>query len=132
MIAPLLIGRWLVLVNYLEGSFIHGKYSVIGLHVNPFKPHTGTKTSVLFFQKWNDDPKSQHDCPKVEDYPIFFATSEQSGRDNSGDYLCKIGEDGRAMLDGHGHLVIDHDLDEIAAALIEFAQAQKFSFWRDG
>lgn len=29
--------------------------AVVGLHVNTFKPHTGTKTSVLFVQKWFDD-----------------------------------------------------------------------------
>ena len=28
--------------------------AVIGLHGNSFKPHTGTKTSVLFVQKWDD------------------------------------------------------------------------------
>ena len=55
---------------------------VVGLHVNTFKPHTGTKTSVLFVQKW--DKKL---CPKKEDYPIFFAVSEQSGKDNSGDSI---------------------------------------------
>ena len=26
--------------------------AVVGLHVNTFKPHTGTKTSVLFLQKY--------------------------------------------------------------------------------
>src|SRR5205085_11964909 len=29
--------------------------AVVGLHGNTFKPHTGTKTSVLLVQKWNDD-----------------------------------------------------------------------------
>ena len=29
--------------------------AVVGLHPNSFKPHTNTKTSVLFVQKWNDD-----------------------------------------------------------------------------
>jgi len=106
--------------------------AVVGLNVNTFKPYTGTKTSVLFLQKWNDDKKSNHYCPKVEDYPIFFATSEKSGKDNSGEYLCKIGEDGKAMLDNHGHLVIDHDLDEIADAFVDFAKQQQFSFWREG
>ncbi len=43
--------------------------AVVGLHGNVFKPHTGTKTSVLFVQKWDDEL-----CPKKEDYPIFFAT----------------------------------------------------------
>jgi type I restriction enzyme M protein len=28
--------------------------AVVGLHVNTFKPHTGTKTSVLFLQKYTD------------------------------------------------------------------------------
>ena len=44
--------------------------AVVGLHGNVFKPHTGTKTSVLFVQKWDDEM-----CPKKEDYPIFFAIS---------------------------------------------------------
>ena len=30
--------------------------AVVGLHPNTFKPHTGTKTSVLFVQTWNEDP----------------------------------------------------------------------------
>jgi len=29
--------------------------AVVGLHVNTFKPHTGTKTSVLFLQKWAEN-----------------------------------------------------------------------------
>ena len=41
--------------------------AVVGIHGNVFKPHTGTKTSVLFVQKWDDAL-----CPKKEDYPIFF------------------------------------------------------------
>jgi type I restriction enzyme M protein len=96
--------------------------AVVGLHVNTFKPHTGPKTSVLFLQKWNNDKKSKHYCPKVEDYPIFFATSERSSKDNSGEYLCRIGEDGKAMLGDHGHLVIDDDLNEIADAFVDFAR----------
>jgi predicted DNA-binding helix-hairpin-helix protein len=55
--------------------------AVVGLNVNTFKPHTGTKTSVLFVQKWNNDAKAGPLCPKVEDYPIFFAVSEKSGKD---------------------------------------------------
>ncbi|WP_353932738.1 N-6 DNA methylase [Okeanomitos corallinicola TIOX110] len=102
--------------------------AVVGLHVNTFKPHTGTKTSVLFLQKWNDDPNSQHYCPKIKDYPIFFATSENSGKDNSGEYIYKPGKDGRPRIDDHGHMIIDHDLNEIRSAFIDFAKKQKFSF----
>jgi type I restriction enzyme M protein len=29
--------------------------AVVGLHGNTFKPHTGTKTSVLFVQKWTEE-----------------------------------------------------------------------------
>lgn len=33
--------------------------AVVGLHVNTFKPHTGTKTSVLFLQKYTDEEKKK-------------------------------------------------------------------------
>ncbi|GMB90367.1 hypothetical protein NHP190002_10590 [Helicobacter ailurogastricus] len=56
--------------------------AVVGLHPNVFKPHTGTKTSVLFVQKWDD--KS---FPKQEDYNIFFATMQEPSKDNSGDKI---------------------------------------------
>lgn len=56
--------------------------AVVGLHGNVFKPHTGTKTSVLFVQKWDDVL-----CPKKEDYPIFFATMQKPSKDNSGDKI---------------------------------------------
>lgn len=58
--------------------------AVVGLHGNVFKPHTGTKTSVLFVQKWNDDPTKGPLCPKKDDYPIFFATMREPSKDNSG------------------------------------------------
>jgi type I restriction enzyme M protein len=114
--------------------------AVVGLHGNVFKPHTGTKTSVLFVQKWDDKL-----CPKKEDYPIFFATMQEPSKDNSGDkiYLRKkdfeqfqiqpetpvpeqqeldMAEEQRAfyvktakdldefVLDEHDHLVVNHDL----------------------
>jgi len=33
--------------------------SAVGLHGNTFKPHTGTKTSVLFLQKYTDEEKEE-------------------------------------------------------------------------
>jgi len=33
--------------------------AVVGLHGNSFKPHTGTKTSVLFLQKYTNDEKTK-------------------------------------------------------------------------
>ncbi|HAS3567706.1 TPA: N-6 DNA methylase [Vibrio cholerae] len=63
--------------------------AVVGLHGNVFKPHTSTKTSVLFIQKWNDDPAAGPLCPKVDDYPIFFATMQEPSKDNSGDKIYR-------------------------------------------
>lgn len=107
--------------------------AVVGLHGNVFKPHTGTKTSVLFVQKWDDKL-----CPKVDDYPIFFATMQEPSKDNSGDKIYVRKKDfiksttkvadvemvaeavdhyetapqnlDEYLLDTHGHLIIKHDL----------------------
>jgi len=95
---------------------------VVGLHVNTFKPHTGTKTSVLFLQKWEDEP--------LKDYPIFMAVSKKAGKDNSGEYVYKKDTKGNFVHDNKFKKVLDHDLDEIAEKFIKFAKEQKFSFWR--
>jgi type I restriction enzyme M protein len=107
--------------------------AVVGLHGNVFKPHTSTKTSVLFIQKWDDKL-----CPKVDDYPIFFATMQEPSKNNSGDkiYVKKKDYPDAAvitgnieevaepidnydenpenlndyLLDNHGHLIVKHDL----------------------
>ena len=65
------------------------------------------------------------------DYPIFFAVSEKPGKDNSGEPIYKRDENGELMLDRHGHLVIDHDLDEIAEEFKRYAVEQNFDFWTD-
>jgi type I restriction enzyme M protein len=65
------------------------------------------------------------------DYPIFFAVSEKGGKDNSGEPIYKKDANGELMLDEHGHLIVDHDLDEIAKDFIAFAKEQRFYFWRE-
>ena len=107
--------------------------AVVGLHGYTFKPHTGTKTSVLFVQKWDDRL-----CPKVEDYPIFFAVSEKSGKDTSGEYVFLKNGEGKSKLDKYGHLIVDHDLHNhngelpngVAETFIEWAKKEKLSFWK--
>lgn len=104
--------------------------AVVGLHGNVFKPHTGTKTSVLFVQKWDEEL-----CPKVDDYNIFFATMQEPSKDNSGDKIYVVKDD-KPLLDSHGHLIVKHDLfnhegltqDGIVEAFIEFAKKEKLSF----
>jgi type I restriction enzyme M protein len=114
--------------------------AVVGLHGNVFKPHTGTKTSVIFLQKWNNDPAVGELCCRVDDYPIFFATMREPSKDNSGDKIFVKQKDmaqwaagetafpencvaeavdrydvtprdlGEFVLDEHEHLVVKHDL----------------------
>ncbi len=109
--------------------------AVVGLHGNVFKPHTGTKTSVILLQKWTDKNGIN---PRKEDYPIFFATMQEPSKDNSGDKIYVKHKDLRKnlieqvtlntvaetpakyntapkdldtlVLDEHGHLIIKHDL----------------------
>jgi type I restriction enzyme M protein len=113
--------------------------AVVGLHGNTFKPHTGTKTSVLFVQKWDEAL-----CPRKDDYNIFFATQKVAGKDNSGEKIYEtetVVENGietvRRKLDKHGHPIVKHDLyntdgltqNGIAEAFIEFAKKEKLSFF---
>ena len=103
--------------------------AVVGLHADTFKPSTSIKASVLFLQKWNNDPERGPFCPKIDDYPVFFATSEQSGKDNAGNYIYLTNNDGSPIIkhDLHNH---DGELpDGIAEAFIEWAKREELSFW---
>jgi type I restriction enzyme M protein len=104
--------------------------AVVGLDGNTFKPHTGTKTSVLFVQKWDEDQDSPTYNPKTDDYNIFMAVSGQSGKDNSGDEIYEVDENGDRILDEHNHLIQDHDLDDIAYAFEKWAKEEGLSFWK--
>ena len=111
--------------------------AVVGLHPNTFKPHTGTKTSVLFVQKWNEDPAAGPLCSNVEDYNIFFATQQVESVNNRGEKVYVKRDDGRPLRDDHGHFVVAHDLfnhdgktqDGVAEAFREFAAAESLSFF---
>ncbi len=111
--------------------------AVVSLHPNTFKPHTGTKTSVLFLQKWNADPAQGPLCPQMDDYPIFMAVSDKGGKNNSGDYVYLKNSNGQYKLDKNGHMAVDHDLhsqegelpDGIAEAFVAWAKGERLSFW---
>jgi type I restriction enzyme M protein len=112
--------------------------AVVGLHPNTFKPHTGTKTSVLFVQKWNGDREVGPLCPRQDDYNVFFATQQVESVNNSGEKVYVRNPDGTFMRDTHGHFIVAHDLfnhdgltsDGIAEAFQEFALKEKLSFFR--
>lgn len=102
--------------------------AVVGLHGNSFKPHTGTKTSVIFLQKWTTDDLDEGGNPKVLDYPIFFASSKQSFKNNSGDYIFEKDANGNIVKDEGGNPKYLSDLDEITEAFIAWGKEQKLSF----
>ena len=63
------------------------------------------------------------------DYPIFFAVSEKGGKDNRGEPDYKKDMNGELELDEHGHLIVNHDLGEIADSFVVFVREQELSFW---
>ena len=97
--------------------------AVVGLHGNSFKPHTGTKTSCLFLRKYspNEAPNKQD---SNTDYPIFFATSNLSFKDNSGRYLYAKDEKGNTLIDKKGNQIYLTDLYDIADAFKDWGLKQ--------
>ena len=83
------------------------------------------KVTGHFKQFWLDGK-----VMKEMDYPIFFAVNKKPLKDNKGQYRYVRGPSGEHLLDSHEHPIIDHDLDEIAEAFVEFAKDQGFGFWR--
>ena len=63
-------------------------------------------------------------------YPIFFALNQKPLKDSKGEYQYVRGSNGEMIMDDHGHPLINHDLDEIAKAFVEFAKENNFDFWR--
>lgn len=102
--------------------------AVVGLHVNSFKPHTGTKTSIIFLQKWSEHELDKGGNPTVQDYPIFFASSMQSFKNNSGDYVFERDDKGELVKDDNGNPKYLTDLDEISEAFVKWGKEQKLSF----
>lgn len=92
--------------------------AVIGLHGNSFKPHAGVKTSLLFLRKWKEDELDEGGNPKLKDYPIFFAVSKISFKDNSGNYIFLKDENWNLIFDEKGNPIYQTDLSDIADAFI--------------
>jgi type I restriction enzyme M protein len=104
--------------------------AVVGLPGNMFKPFTGTKTSVMFLQKWESDEQRI----AAGDYRIFFGTSHKPGKDNSGEYVWLDKETHQRVRDTRGKragedVVLDHDLGQIAEAFKAFAKEEKLPFF---
>ena len=105
---------------------------VVNLDDSTFKPYTGTKTSVIFVQKWDTIL-----CPRIKEYLTLFEVSKKGGKNSSGDYIYKKCDNDGFAVDFNGQKIIDHDLhnhkgelnDGIAEKFIKLAKEQKLSFW---
>jgi len=98
--------------------------AVIGLHPNSFKPHTGTKTSLLFLRKWSDEELDKSKEPKLKDYPIFLAVSKIPFKDSSGEYIMLKDAEGHQIFDVQGNPMYQTDLFDIAKAFIMWGKEQ--------
>lgn len=115
--------------------------AVVGLEGNSFKPHTGTKTSVLFVQKWNDDPTAGPLCPHVDDYPIFFATQKLPSKDTRGEKIIatkemvrfvdwRVGSESRGWQEQpYADFAAEHgEPDAVSEYLVRFADGKQGVF----
>jgi type I restriction enzyme M protein len=117
-------------LNNVRAEFLRGwlrdqarLLAVVGLSENTFKKFTNTKTSVLLLQKWTNVDAV------LDGYDVFMAINRRPVKDSSGRYNYRRALDGTFEVDSQGNRIVDHDLDEIADAFIEFAAEQKLGMW---
>jgi type I restriction enzyme M protein len=101
--------------------------AVVGLHPNTFKPHTGTKTSVLFVQKYTEvelekfksvKERVASDCPDYESVIKKLLTKFQSEIDIPDDQIPD--EITEVLVENFGEPEIDpNDNDESDESTIE-------------
>ena len=86
---------------------------VVTLHKDTFQPDTGVRTCVLILRK-----PQKGEAPR-DDYDIFMAMSQRIGQDSKGNSVF--------ILDGNGNStgVLNHDLNEIADAYVDFMSGQE-------
>jgi type I restriction enzyme M protein len=85
-------------------------------------------------QKWIDA-----EVAKKLDYAVFMATSEQGGKDSSGEYIFRKDQTGSIVEDQNGNPLIDQDCvkyqeedpDGIAEQFVKWAKRHKLSFWQE-
>jgi len=101
----------------LENSMV---LAVISLHKLSFVPFTSQKTSLLILKRV---PKNK--IP--DDYDIFMAVSERSGKNKSGELIYVKDKDGNAILDEYGRPKLDTDLFDIAHEYVN--KKPKIGYW---
>lgn len=84
--------------------------AVIASHKNTFQPYTDARTALLVLEKKTAEQRAADE----PDYPIFMAVSRKIGQDSEGRPIF--------VRDENGNLTdtLDHDLDEIYSAWLEY------------
>lgn len=103
-------------------AFIKSKAKILAVVDMPqetFMPSVGTKTSVLFLQKKNED---------ATPYPVFMGVAESCGHDRRDNVVYKMDDQGKHTLDTDGNKIIDDDLPKIADAYKRFREENHVLF----
>ena len=87
-------------------------FAIISLDRNIFRPYTDTKTSIVFFRRW------QAGDDRTIDYSVFMAVTEKSGKDHLGRPIYIK----NSKISNGNSLELDHDLNDI---LIEYLKVKK-------
>jgi hypothetical protein len=97
---------------------------VVGLHQNTFKPHTGTKTSVLFVQKWPEADLAERLEYRAELETDFDTAVEQSG-------ILAEDKKWEDKLEAayRDNLVLYRILNKLANEIFERAGTAKQAYW---
>ncbi len=94
--------------------------AVVGLGRNTFLPHTHQKASILFAQK------NVAGAGAPRDGKVFFAISEQDGKNSKGQLVMRgAPEPGASEWDR-----VEHDLDEIVKRFHDFCTAESLTVGR--
>jgi len=103
-------------------DFIQEKAQILAcISLDPyvFAPHTGNRTGVLILKKKSNSSE------EMQDYEIFMAISEKSGKKQGGRPLFRTDADGNLLLDAKGKFILDSDLSDIADAFLTSAIPEK-------
>ncbi|MHA2325436.1 MAG: N-6 DNA methylase, partial [Promethearchaeota archaeon] len=103
-------------------EYLNSKGTILGiisLDQNTFQPYTCNKTSILFFQKLERNPR---------DYIIDFSIVDNVGHDKDGKILFRLSKDGSRQLDSDGNPIINDDLFTLPLSL---KQAEMFNHLKE-
>jgi type I restriction enzyme M protein len=103
--------------------------AVVGLHRNTFKPHTGTKTSVLLLQKYTDEQKEKIQQTRVKyesEWQKFLGSLKEKYQNLSWDRSVdeeEIPEELNSFLETH--FETREEIEESPAEEIELEEAEE-------